>query len=50
MTTEENTTPPSTPEDDRRQRIREAVRFLYDLQKLRIQQGNRAGSETIMLD
>lgn len=36
--------------DDRRQRIREAVRFFYDLQKLRIQQGNRAGSATIMLE
>ena len=35
---------------DKRQRLREAVRFFYDLQKLRIQQGNRAGSETIMLD
>ena len=35
---------------DRNQRLREAVRFFYDLQKLRIQQGNRAGSETIMLD
>ncbi len=35
---------------DRKQRLREAVRFFYDLQKLRIQQGNRAGSETIMID
>jgi len=35
---------------DKRQRLRESVRFFYDLQKLRIQQGNRAGSETIMLD
>jgi hypothetical protein len=35
---------------DKRQRLREAVRFFYDLQKLRIQQGNRAGSDTIMLD
>lgn len=36
--------------EDQRQRLREAVRFFYDLQKLRIQQGNRAGSDTIMLD
>jgi hypothetical protein len=30
--------------------LRQAVRFFYDLQKLRIQQGNRGSSETIMLD
>lgn len=35
---------------EKRQRIREAVRFFYDLQKLRIQQGNRAGSDTAQFD
>lgn len=50
MTDNEEQPKTSNPEDDRRQRIRESVRFFYDLQKLRIQQGNRAGSETIMLD
>lgn len=33
-----------------RNALRQAVRFFYDLQKLRIQQGNRGSSETIMLD
>lgn len=30
--------------------IRQSTRFFYDLQKLRIQQGNRAGAEKITLD
>ena len=35
---------------EKRERIREAVRFFYDLQKLRIQMGNRAGSKTALFD
>lgn len=33
-----------------RERIRQSVRFFYDLQKLRIQMGNRAGSDTAELE
>lgn len=33
-----------------KQALRQAVRFFYDLQKLRIQQGNRGSSEAIILD
>jgi len=35
---------------DRRNQLRTSVRFLYDLQKLRIQQGNRTGSDTVVLE
>jgi hypothetical protein len=41
---------PLTPEQKRRQKLRHAVRFFYDLQKLRIQSGNRTGTEQVELD
>ena len=41
-TTKTADTPPSNP---RIELLRHAVRFTYDLQKLRIQQGNRAGPQ-----
>lgn len=35
---------------NQRHRLRTSVRFFYDLQKLRIQQGNRTGSDTVVLE
>lgn len=38
-----------TPEEQKRMEMRQAVRFFYDFQKLRIQSSNRSGSETAAL-
>ena len=45
----EDTRPPRKLRSPEIEEIRRCVRFGYDLQKLRIQQGNRSGSETVEL-
>lgn len=51
MTDQDTTTeaPARPPMDPRKQRLREAVRFFYDLQKLRIQSGNRNATDEVDL-
>ena len=41
---------PLTPQEKQRQAMRQSVRFFYDLQKSRIQNGNRSTSNTVVLD
>ena len=38
-----------TPEEQKQQEMRQAVRFFYDFQKLRIQSSNRGGTDQVTL-